>query len=61
METSESKMNLHEEKGKLKQKFASLINDDLLFEEGKKEEAFGKHQVRLGQTENELHKIISTL
>ena len=61
METSESKMNLHEEKGKLKQKFASLTDDDLLLEEGRKEEREGKYQALLFQTEEELNRILSSL
>ena len=53
MEASELIENLNEEKGRLKQKFASLTDDDLLYEEGKKEEMFGRHQLRLSQTEDE--------
>jgi len=60
METLELKVNLYEEKGRLKQKFASLTDDDLLFEEGKREEMFGRHQFRIGQTEDELENIISS-
>ncbi|HBL76226.1 MAG: general stress protein CsbD [Bacteroidetes bacterium GWF2_42_66] len=61
MDTAGSKKNLNEEKGKLKQKFASLTDNDLLFEEGKKEEIFGKYEVRLDQTKEDLQKIISSL
>lgn len=61
MDTAGSKKNLNEEKGKLKQKFASLTDNDQLFEEGKKEEIFGKHEVRLYQTKEDLQKIISSL
>lgn len=61
MDTAGSKKNLNEEKGKLKQKFASLTDNDQLFEEGQKEELFGKHEVRLYQTREDLHKIISSL
>jgi len=57
----ELKGNWNEQKGKLKQKFAQLTDDDLLFEEGKKDEMFGKIQVKLGKTKEELHKIIETL
>jgi uncharacterized protein YjbJ (UPF0337 family) len=60
METSEL-VDLTEEKGRLKQKFASLTDDDLLFDEGKREELFGRHQFRLGQTENEYDKFIPML
>ena len=51
----------NEKAGKLKQKFASLIDDDSLFAEGKKDELFGRLQVKLGKTKEEIHKIISDL
>ena len=50
-----------EQKGKLKQKFANLMEDDLLFADGKKEEMLGKLQIKLGKTKEELNRIISTL
>lgn len=61
METSEFSVNLYEEKGRLKQKFASLTDDDLLFEEGKREEMFGRNQLRLSPTENEFDKFMPLL
>jgi uncharacterized protein YjbJ (UPF0337 family) len=61
MNTTEVKGNWNEQKGKLKQKFADLTDNDLLFEEGKKEEMYGKLQIKLGKTKEELHKIISSL
>ncbi|MGB4415401.1 MAG: CsbD family protein [Paludibacter sp.] len=61
MNTTELKGNWDEQKGKLKQKFASLTDDDLLFAEGKKEEMFGRLQIKLGKTKDELHKIIEGL
>lgn len=61
MVPSETQGNLNVEKGKLKQKFASLMNNHLMFEEGRKEEIFGKHQVRLGKTKAKLNKITSSL
>jgi len=61
MNTTELKGNWEQQKGKLKQKFASLTDNDLLFAEGKKEEMFGRLQTKLGKTKEELHKIISTL
>ena len=57
----ELKGNWNEQKGKLKQKFAALIDSDLLFAEGKKEEMLGKLQVKLGKTKEELHQIIELL
>ena len=61
MNTTEVKGNWNEQKGKLKQKFAVLTDNDLMFEEGKKEEMIGKLQIKLGKTKEELHKIIAAL
>ena len=61
MNTTEAKGNWNEQKGKLKKKFAILTDNDLMFEEGKKEEMLGKLQIKLGKTKEELHKIIAEL
>ena len=61
MNTIEVKGNWNEQKGILKQKFAILTDNDLMFEEGKKEEMYGKLQIKLGKTKEELHRIISSL
>ncbi len=61
MNTTELKGNWEEQKGKLKQKFATLTDNDLLFAEGKKEEMMGKLQIKLGKSKEELHELISTL
>ena len=61
MNTTELKGNWNEQTGKLKQKFATLTDDDLTFAEGKKEEMLGKLQIKLGKTKEELHNIISAL
>jgi uncharacterized protein YjbJ (UPF0337 family) len=53
--------NWNEQKGKLKQKFAMLTDNDVLFETGKKEEMLGRLQIKLGKTKEELHKIIELL
>jgi uncharacterized protein YjbJ (UPF0337 family) len=58
---TELKGNWNEQKGKLKQKFATLTDNDLLFLDGKKDEMIGKLQVKLGKTKEELHKIIESL
>jgi uncharacterized protein YjbJ (UPF0337 family) len=57
----ELKGNWNEQNGKLKQKFATLTDNDLLFLDGKKDEMLGKLQVKLGKTKEELHKIIGSL
>ncbi len=61
MNTTELNGNWDEQKGKLKQKFAALTDNDLLFAEGKKEEMLGRIQVKLGKTKEELFKIIGKL
>lgn len=61
MKATETRMNLDEEKGKLKQKFASLINDDQLFEEGRQEVLSGKRKARIEQTKKELDKLLSAM
>jgi uncharacterized protein YjbJ (UPF0337 family) len=61
MNKTEVKGNWNEQKGKLKQKFAILTDNDLMFAEGKKDEMFGRLQIKLGKTKEELYKIISEL
>jgi uncharacterized protein YjbJ (UPF0337 family) len=51
----------NEQKGKLKQRFAMLTDNDLLFLEGKKDEMLGRLQVKLGKTKEELTAIIAAL
>jgi uncharacterized protein YjbJ (UPF0337 family) len=61
MNTIELKGTWEEQKGKLKQRFAVLSDNDLLFAEGKKEEMFGRLQKKLGKTKAELLTIIAAL
>lgn len=61
METSFLKVNLNEEKGKLKQKFACLTDDDLLLEEGRNEELQGKQQALFFQSKEEFEQIQTLL
>ncbi|HSO88751.1 MAG TPA: CsbD family protein [Draconibacterium sp.] len=61
MNTTEVKGNWNEQKGKLKQKFAVLTDNDLMYEEGKRDEMFGKLQIKLGKTREELNKIVDLL
>lgn len=59
--TTELKGNWNELKGKLKVKYATLTDDDLLLVEGKQDELFGRLQSKLGKTKEELDKIISSI
>lgn len=51
----------NEVKGKIKQKYANLTDDDLLYEEGKSDELIGRIQKKTGQTKEELKKWIEQL
>lgn len=48
-------------KGKLKQKFADLTDDDLLYEEGKEDELYGRLQKRLAKSREEIDRILNEL
>ncbi|MFZ4464023.1 MAG: CsbD family protein [Bacteroidales bacterium] len=61
MNIQEIKGNWNEQKGKLKQKFAILTDNDLSFVQGKKDEMYGRLQIKLGKTKEELQKIIAAL
>lgn len=45
-------------KGKLKQKYANLTDDDLLYVEGKEDETLGRIEKKLGKSREELEKIL---
>ena len=51
----------NEVKGKLKQKYGQLTDNDLTFAEGKDEELLGRLQQRLGKSKEELRKEIESL
>ncbi|MDO9275599.1 MAG: general stress protein CsbD [Lutibacter sp.] len=57
----ELRKNWYDTKEKLKQKFAKLTDNDLLFVEGKQEDVVKKLQLKLGLSKDEILKIISTL
>ena len=47
--------------GKLKQKYANLTDDDLLFKEGKEEELLGRLEQKLGKTKEQIRSLISKI
>jgi uncharacterized protein YjbJ (UPF0337 family) len=61
MNKLEIKGNWNEIKGKLKQKYGDLTDDDLMFAEGKEDELYGRLQKRLGKTKEELRKEIEAI
>lgn len=59
--TTELLGNWKELKGKLKQKYAMLTDDDVLLVEGKQEELMGRLQSKLSKSKEEMHEIINNL
>jgi uncharacterized protein YjbJ (UPF0337 family) len=54
MENLEIKGNWNQIKGKLKQKYAKLTDDDLTYMEGKSEELLGRLQKKTGRSRETL-------
>jgi len=51
----------NEVKGRLKQKYAQLTDDDLVFADGKDDELLGRLQQKLGRTKEEIRTEIADL
>ena len=51
----------NEVKGKLKQKYGELTDDDLAYAEGLEEELIGRLQKKLGKTKDEVREEIQKL
>lgn len=51
----------NEVKGKIKQQYADLTDDDLLYEEGKDDELLGRLQKKMGKTKEEVKDWIEKL
>ena len=58
MTTLQTKGTWNEIKGKLKQKYAQLTDDDLMFTEGKEDELLGRLQNKLGKSKDEIRREI---
>jgi uncharacterized protein YjbJ (UPF0337 family) len=58
MNTLEIKGNWNVAKGKLKQKWGQLTDDDLDYAEGKEDELVGRIQKRTGQSRDAVEKAI---
>jgi len=54
MNSTEIKGNWNILKGKLKQQYGDLTDDDLAFAEGKEDELWGRLQKRIGKTKEEI-------
>ena len=56
MEKLQIKGNWNVLKGKLKQSYANLTDDDLIYEEGKEDELLGRLQKKTGKSLEDLNK-----
>jgi uncharacterized protein YjbJ (UPF0337 family) len=61
MDKLELKGSWNELKGKIKQAYGDLTDDDLKYEEGKDDETLGRIQKKTGKTREELVKWINSL
>lgn len=59
--TSTLKGNWDELKAKLKQQYANLTDDDLLFVEGKSDELVARLQKKLSKSKEEIRKLIGNI
>jgi uncharacterized protein YjbJ (UPF0337 family) len=59
MNKLEFKGEWHELKGKLRQKFAELTDNDLDYAEGQQEELLGHLQKKLGKSKQEIAELIN--
>jgi uncharacterized protein YjbJ (UPF0337 family) len=55
------KGNWNQVKGKLKQNYAKLTDDDLTYVEGKEDELLGRLQEKTGKSKDELKKEINDM
>jgi uncharacterized protein YjbJ (UPF0337 family) len=63
MDSTELKLkgNWNEIKGKIKQKYADLSDDDLKYEEGKEDELLGRLQQKIGKGKDQVIEWIQSL
>jgi uncharacterized protein YjbJ (UPF0337 family) len=58
MNSTELKGNWNVVKGKLKQQYADLTDNDLAFVDGKEDELLGRLQLKLGKSKQEILALI---
>jgi uncharacterized protein YjbJ (UPF0337 family) len=59
--TDKIKGNWNILKGKLKSKYGNLIDNDLVYTEGKEDELLGRIQKRTGETKENIRKFIDEI
>ncbi|MBB6328089.1 uncharacterized protein YjbJ (UPF0337 family) [Algoriphagus iocasae] len=55
------KGNWNEIKGKIKQEYAEVTDDDLLYEEGQEDQLIGQIQKKTGKTKEDVKSFIDSL
>jgi len=58
--TDKIKGNWHQMKGKLKEEYAELTDNDLLYEEGQEEQLLGRLQEATGKTKDQVKDWINS-
>jgi uncharacterized protein YjbJ (UPF0337 family) len=61
MNSTVIKGNWNELKGKLKQNYGNLTDDDLIYAEGKEDEMVGRLQKKLGKSKDEISRLLADL
>ncbi len=61
MDKLEIKGKWRQIKGKLKEKYASLAEDDLVYDEGREDQLIGRLQEKLGKTRDEVIQELKNL
>ncbi len=61
MDTLRIKGNWNQLKGKIKQKYGNLTDDDLTFREGQEDELVGRIQKKTGQAREEIISFINSI
>ena len=61
MNTTQMQAKWDETKAKLKQKYATLTDDDLMFKEGKEDELYARLATKISKSKEEVRKMISDL
>jgi uncharacterized protein YjbJ (UPF0337 family) len=61
MENLRLKGNWNEIKGKIKQVYGDLTDDDLVYVEGRYDELLGRLQKKLGKSQEEIHDFIENI
>lgn len=59
--TDKLKGNWNQIKGKLKQEYADITDDDLTYEEGKEDELIGRLQTKMGKTKDQVKRWIDSI